>query len=146
MSIMKQYINALLSNPEFFKNVVQRYGAHGSIGMPELATAISNLESSLEEKLSKKEFEVEGFMKVPSDCPPVPASEVVKVLKLSGYRKVLDSDAVLTPRETWIYKGYLVRLDIRGEDGHCQVGYISDEYGETVDYAGVIKWVKEKGR
>lgn len=63
------YIHGLLSNPEFIKNVVQRYGSHGSIGMPELATAISNLQTSLEDKFPKKEFEVDGFMKVPSEAP-----------------------------------------------------------------------------
>lgn len=66
------YMVAILSNPEWMKSVARRYGSPSvsdfSIGMPELATAVMNLENALLAKLPEKEFDVEAFTR-DSDPP-----------------------------------------------------------------------------
>lgn len=80
MKPYQHYMCALLQNPEWFKSTIARYGGRDSIGTPELATAISNLETDLRNRFDldddasdscepKKEFDVEGFLK-DSDPPP----------------------------------------------------------------------------
>jgi hypothetical protein len=78
MKPYQHYMYALLQNPEWMKSTIARYGRNDSIGMPELATAIDNLDSALRNKFdlddandsceSQKEFDVEGFCK-DSDPP-----------------------------------------------------------------------------
>ena len=69
MKKYEQYMCAILSNPEWMKSVVDRYGSRGSVGMPELATAVSNLEAALATKFPEKEFDVESFVR-DSEPPP----------------------------------------------------------------------------
>jgi hypothetical protein len=52
---IENYMCAILSNPEWMKQVAQRYGQHESVGAPEIATAVRNLENSLREKLDVDE-------------------------------------------------------------------------------------------
>jgi len=78
MKTYEQYMCALLRNPEWFKSTVARYGRHDTIGAPELATAVSNLESALRQKFDLdddatdspelKEFDAEAFAR-DSDPP-----------------------------------------------------------------------------
>ena len=71
---IESYMVAILSNPEWMKSVARRYGSPGhtelaaTVGMPELATAVMNLENALIAKLSDKEFDVEEFTK--NSYPP----------------------------------------------------------------------------
>ncbi len=69
----EQYMCALLSNPEWMRSTIERFGRNGSIGMPELASAISILDKALSEKFADKEFDVESFCK--DSNPPPPNSE-----------------------------------------------------------------------
>lgn len=55
MKTHEQYMVAILQNPEWMKSVVARYGRDGSIGAPEVATAIMNLHNQLADKLDVDE-------------------------------------------------------------------------------------------
>lgn len=65
---IETYMTAILNNPEWMKTVAARYGRDGSVGMPELATAVLNLENALLQRLTEKEFDVEAFSR-DSDPP-----------------------------------------------------------------------------
>jgi hypothetical protein len=70
---IETYMVAILSNPEWMKSVARRYGSADdkgyTVGMPELATAVLNLENALKNKLPEEGFDVEAFSRG-SEPPP----------------------------------------------------------------------------
>lgn len=55
MKTHERYVCAILQNPEWLKSVAARYGRDGVVGMPELATAVTNLHNALTERLDVDE-------------------------------------------------------------------------------------------
>jgi hypothetical protein len=71
---IESYMVAILSNPEWMKSVARRYGSYDtavgySVGMPEIATAVLNLETALTNKLPDEKFDVDAFANG-SEPPP----------------------------------------------------------------------------